>query len=43
MWATWDLIAMAEKGKHDGPPTHAVQFVWNHGSNYVSLVFALKV
>ncbi|KAJ7521548.1 hypothetical protein O6H91_19G059000 [Diphasiastrum complanatum] len=31
VWATWDLIAMAEKGNHKGPPTHAVQFVWNHG------------
>ncbi|KAM5581657.1 hypothetical protein ABKV19_010748 [Rosa sericea] len=28
-WATWDLIAMVEKGKHDGPATHAVTFVWN--------------
>ncbi|KAH9604324.1 hypothetical protein KSS87_011724 [Heliosperma pusillum] len=28
-WATWDLIAMIEKGSHDGPPTHAVTFVWN--------------
>lgn len=28
-WATWDLIAMVEKGNHDGPPTHAVTFVWN--------------
>lgn len=28
-WATWDLIAMAEQGKHEGPPTHAVTFVWN--------------
>ncbi|KAG6541521.1 hypothetical protein Mapa_017043 [Marchantia paleacea] len=32
VWATWDLIAMAEQGvEHKGPPTHAVQFVWNHG------------
>lgn len=31
VWATWDLIAMAEKGNHKGPPTHAAQFVWNHG------------
>ncbi|EFJ30492.1 hypothetical protein SELMODRAFT_89622 [Selaginella moellendorffii] len=31
VWATWDLIAMVEKRNHDGPPTHAVQFVWNHG------------
>lgn len=29
VWATWDLIAMMEKGEHDGPPTHAVTFVWN--------------
>ncbi|XP_006470325.2 phosphoglucan phosphatase LSF1, chloroplastic isoform X2 [Citrus sinensis] len=28
-WATRDLIAMVENGKHDGPPTHAVTFVWN--------------
>lgn len=28
-WATWDLIAMVENGKHDGPATHAVTFVWN--------------
>ncbi|KAM0958097.1 hypothetical protein EV1_023190 [Malus domestica] len=28
-WATWDLIAMVENGKHEGPPTHAVIFVWN--------------
>ncbi|KAL5539609.1 hypothetical protein UlMin_043756 [Ulmus minor] len=28
-WATWDLIAMVEKGGHDGPATHAVTFVWN--------------
>lgn len=27
-WATWDLIAMVENGKHDGPATHAVTFVW---------------
>ncbi|KAL6006984.1 hypothetical protein ACLOJK_032480 [Asimina triloba] len=31
VWATWDLIAMVENGRHDGPPTHAVTFVWNHG------------
>ncbi|KAF9625535.1 hypothetical protein IFM89_023846 [Coptis chinensis] len=29
VWATWDLIALMEKGRHDGPPTHAVTFVWN--------------
>ena len=28
-WATWDLIAMVEKGIHDGPPTHAITFIWN--------------
>ncbi|KMS95215.1 hypothetical protein BVRB_010910 isoform A [Beta vulgaris subsp. vulgaris] len=28
-WASWDLIAMVEKDTHDGPPTHAVIFVWN--------------
>lgn len=28
-WATWDLIAMVENGRHDGPATHAVTFVWN--------------
>ncbi|WCJ20975.1 Phosphoglucan phosphatase LSF1 chloroplastic [Euphorbia peplus] len=27
-WATWDLIAMVEGGRHDGPATHAVTFVW---------------
>ncbi|XP_031494810.1 phosphoglucan phosphatase LSF1, chloroplastic [Nymphaea colorata] len=31
VWATWDLIAMVEKGTHNGPPTHAVNFVWSHG------------
>lgn len=31
VWATWDLIAMVENGRHDGPPTHAVTFTWNHG------------
>lgn len=37
--ATWDLIAMAEKGKQEGPPTHAVTFVWNgHEGEDVSLV-----
>ncbi|EXC20293.1 hypothetical protein L484_020512 [Morus notabilis] len=29
VWATWDLIAMVENGRHDGPATHAVIFVWN--------------
>ncbi|TYJ28270.1 hypothetical protein E1A91_A07G247900v1 [Gossypium mustelinum] len=28
-WATWDLIAMVESGRHDGPATHALTFVWN--------------
>ncbi|KAJ4729224.1 phosphoglucan phosphatase LSF1, chloroplastic-like [Melia azedarach] len=28
-WATWDLTAMVENGRHDGPATHAVTFVWN--------------
>ncbi|KAL6960598.1 Phosphoglucan phosphatase lsf1, chloroplastic [Sarracenia purpurea var. burkii] len=28
-WATWDLIAMVEKDRHEGPATHAVTFVWN--------------
>ncbi|MED6174948.1 Phosphoglucan phosphatase lsf1, chloroplastic [Stylosanthes scabra] len=38
-WATWDLIAMVERGKHDGPPTHAVTFVWNgHEGEDVTLV-----
>lgn len=38
-WATWDLIAMVERGKHDGPPTHAVTFVWNgHEGEEVNLV-----
>ncbi|KAJ4824500.1 Phosphoglucan phosphatase lsf1, chloroplastic [Turnera subulata] len=38
-WATWDLIAMVEKGRHDGPATHAVTFVWNgHEGEDVSLV-----
>ncbi|XP_072994214.1 phosphoglucan phosphatase LSF1, chloroplastic [Typha latifolia] len=31
VWATWDLIAMVENGRHDGPPTHAVSFAWNNG------------
>lgn len=33
VWATWDLIAMVEQGKHQGLPSHSVQFVWNHGCN----------
>ncbi|KAF2316338.1 hypothetical protein GH714_041679 [Hevea brasiliensis] len=37
--ATWDLIAMVEGGRHDGPATHDVTFVWirEEGEN-VSLV-----
>lgn len=31
VWATWDVIAMAVEGNHKGPPTHAAQFIWNHG------------
>ncbi|XXG83929.1 hypothetical protein AAC387_Pa10g1567 [Persea americana] len=31
VWATWDLVAMVEKGSHNGPPTHAVTFIWNNG------------
>ncbi|XP_058088999.1 phosphoglucan phosphatase LSF1, chloroplastic isoform X2 [Magnolia sinica] len=31
VWATWDLIAMVENGRHNGPPTHAVTFIWNNG------------
>ncbi|XP_020596619.1 phosphoglucan phosphatase LSF1, chloroplastic isoform X2 [Phalaenopsis equestris] len=31
VWVTWDLIAMAENGKIDGPPTHVVNFVWSNG------------
>ncbi|XP_030544692.2 phosphoglucan phosphatase LSF1, chloroplastic isoform X2 [Rhodamnia argentea] len=38
-WATWDLIAMVESGRHDGPATHAVTFVWNgHEGEDVNLV-----
>ncbi|KAI5430703.1 variant 2 [Lathyrus oleraceus] len=38
-WATWDLIAMVERGEHNGPPTHAVTFVWNgHEGEDVNLV-----
>ncbi|XAR51867.1 hypothetical protein NMG60_11006636 [Bertholletia excelsa] len=37
--ATWDLIAMVEDGRHEGPATHAVTFVWNgHEGEDVSLV-----
>ncbi|ESQ49969.1 hypothetical protein EUTSA_v100203791mg, partial [Eutrema salsugineum] len=38
-WATWDLIAIVDDGKHDEPPTHAVTFVWNgHEGEDVLLV-----
>ncbi|KAL8247150.1 hypothetical protein R6Q59_008366 [Mikania micrantha] len=38
-WATWDLIAMVENGKHDGPATHSVTFVWNgHEGENVELI-----
>ncbi|KAI4389094.1 hypothetical protein MLD38_001357 [Melastoma candidum] len=38
-WATWDLIAMVESGRHDGPETHSVTFVWNgHEGEDVNLV-----
>jgi hypothetical protein len=39
VWATWDLVAMAENGNHKGPPTHSVQFVWNHGCREVNFLF----
>ncbi|KAM7267493.1 hypothetical protein ACFE04_009659 [Oxalis oulophora] len=29
VWATWDLIAMVDRDKHDAPVSHAVTFVWN--------------
>ncbi|KAL6547766.1 hypothetical protein OROHE_009471 [Orobanche hederae] len=38
VWATLDLIAMMEKGKHDGPPTHAVSLC---GGEDVYLVRAI--
>ncbi|XP_006844991.2 phosphoglucan phosphatase LSF1, chloroplastic isoform X1 [Amborella trichopoda] len=41
VWATWDLIAMVEKGTHNGPPTHAVKFVWNGGSREGEEVFLI--
>ncbi|KAL2532206.1 Phosphoglucan phosphatase LSF1 [Abeliophyllum distichum] len=38
-WATWDLISMVESGRHDGPATHSVTFVWNgHEGEDVYLV-----
>lgn len=40
-WATWDLIAMVENGRHDGPATHAVTFVWNgHEVNWNNIIFS---
>ncbi|WOL14468.1 phosphoglucan phosphatase LSF1, chloroplastic isoform X1 [Canna indica] len=41
VWATWDLIAMVENGTHDGPPTHAVNFVWNNGCREGDEVFLI--
>jgi hypothetical protein len=43
VWATWDLIAMVEEGNHKGPPTHSVQFVWNHGCNQVNIFFLFQI
>ncbi|KAI3722296.1 hypothetical protein L2E82_33328 [Cichorium intybus] len=38
-WATWDLIAMVENGKHEGPATHSVTFIWNgHEGENVELI-----
>ncbi|KAK4754707.1 hypothetical protein SAY87_002811 [Trapa incisa] len=38
-WATWDLITMVERSRHDGPAKHAVTFVWNgHEGEDVNLV-----
>ncbi|CAH1449395.1 unnamed protein product [Lactuca virosa] len=38
-WSTWDLIAMVENSKHEGPATHAVTFVWNaHEGENVELI-----
>lgn len=43
-WATWDLIAMVDDGKHDEPPTHAVTFVWNgHEVTIASHAFIILV
>ncbi|CAL9135186.1 Dual specificity phosphatase, catalytic domain [Musa troglodytarum] len=39
VWATWDLIAMVENERHDGPPTHAVNFVWSNGCREGDEVF----
>nr|KAJ0205890.1 hypothetical protein LSAT_V11C500291380 [Lactuca sativa] len=37
--ATWDLIAMVENGKHEGPATYSVTFVWNgHEGENVELI-----
>lgn len=38
VWATWDLIALVENEKRDGPPTHAVTFVWNNGREVCDLL-----
>ncbi|XP_057983945.1 phosphoglucan phosphatase LSF1, chloroplastic isoform X2 [Malania oleifera] len=39
VWATWDLIAMVERDRHDGPATHSVTFVWiGHEGEEVFLV-----
>ena len=29
---------MVEKGSHNGPPTHAVTFIWNNGCREVNLI-----
>lgn len=34
---------MVEEGNHKGPPTHSVQFVWNHGCNQVNLFFIFQI
>ncbi|KAK8933405.1 hypothetical protein KSP39_PZI015553 [Platanthera zijinensis] len=39
VWATWDLIAMAENGKSDGSPTHVVNFMWSNGCREGEEVF----
>eukprot|EP00270_Netrium_digitus_P004255 TRINITY_DN15224_c0_g2_i8.p1 TRINITY_DN15224_c0_g2~~TRINITY_DN15224_c0_g2_i8.p1 ORF type:complete len:576 (-),score=126.35 TRINITY_DN15224_c0_g2_i8:717-2444(-) len=45
MAATWDLVAMVQQEQLDRspqpsirPPTHSVQFVWNHGGREVLVV-----
>ncbi|OMO69645.1 hypothetical protein COLO4_28986 [Corchorus olitorius] len=38
-WATWDLTSMIGGGRHDGPATHVVTFVWKgHEGEDVCLV-----